>query len=229
VSKYRFSDPERYAVFETHGARCYICRKPVNYASFQVDHVIPEELEGRPEDLKKALADLGRPDDFQINSYENWLPSCGPCNNKKRSTVWESSRLIQLDLQDAAKRADAARTAAAEIVSDLKMTRSLNTLGRALDAGALTPALSEELDAFVKRYSLHRAPDAESDVVRITETQALPLYEVLTTDGGRLQLARGPYLVGGGPLNAGPAMRCTCGSSWFNGTRCILCGQQFDD
>jgi hypothetical protein len=229
VSKHQFSSAERYAVFETHGARCYMCAKPVNYADFQVDHVIPESLEDKPDRLKKALDDLGRSADFQINSHENWLPACGPCNNKKRSTVWEPSGLVQLHLQKAAKKAGGARAAAEEIVSDLKLTRSLNTLGRALDAGGLAPSLLEELDVFVERYSLHRAPEAEPDVVRITAAEALPLYEVLTTDGGRTQLARGPYGVGGGPLNASPAMRCTCGSPFFNGTRCVLCGQQLDD
>jgi len=229
LPKYKFTDAERYAVFETHGARCYICTKPVTYADFQVDHVIPEALVDDQGKLKRALEDLGRSADFEINSFENWLPACGPCNNRKRDMVWQPSGIVQIHLQKAAAKASTAKAAAEEVVSDLKLARSLNTLGRALDAGELTPSVLNGLDAFVERYTLHRASDAEPDVVRITQTTALPLYEVLTTAGGRTQLARGPHGVGGGPLNATPAMRCACGSSYFNGTRCVLCGQQWDD
>src|SRR4051812_27661656 len=78
VAKHVFSAAERYAVFKTHGARCYMCREPVDMASFQVDHVIPESLLDDPERLKHALADLGRLATFEINSFENWLPACGP-------------------------------------------------------------------------------------------------------------------------------------------------------
>lgn len=229
MPKHKFTNAERYAVFETHGARCYICTKPVAYADFQVDHVIPESLADDHARLKKVLDDLGRPADFEINSFENWLPACGPCNKRKLDTVWQPSGLVQLHLQSAAAKATTAQSAAEEVVSDRKVARSLSALDRVLEGGDLTPSVLNELDAFVERYALHRTADAEPDLVRITETTALPLYEVLTTDGGRSQLARGPFGVGGGPLNATPAMRCTCGSSYFNGTRCILCGQQLDD
>ena len=59
LSKYRFKPSERYAVFTVHGEICYLCRKPVDMATFQVDHIIPESLESKKETLKKALDSYG--------------------------------------------------------------------------------------------------------------------------------------------------------------------------
>lgn len=94
MAKHGFSAAVRYAIFKTHGDRCYICKVPIDMASFQVDHVIPEALLQEPARLQEVLHALGRPADFNVNSFENWLPACAPCNNGKRALVWEHSLLV---------------------------------------------------------------------------------------------------------------------------------------
>jgi hypothetical protein len=101
---------------------------PIDMRGFEVDHVIPESLLDEPERLAKVLNDLGRPDTFNVNSFENWLPACGPCNNSKSSYPWDPSPLIQRRLQDAARRAPKARAMAESTIQKAQLTKALNTL-----------------------------------------------------------------------------------------------------
>lgn len=77
MSRYHFSDAQRWAVFETHGgqtyARCWLCDEPLFFRDMQVDHILPEwllddEHEAR---LKEVLTLFGLDDSFKINSYSN--------------------------------------------------------------------------------------------------------------------------------------------------------------
>lgn len=74
--KRKFSDAERYAIYTAHKEKCYMCTKPVDLYSMQVDHVIPETLADDLEELAKTIQSLGLPENFDIQSFENWLPSC---------------------------------------------------------------------------------------------------------------------------------------------------------
>lgn len=108
LSKYSFSHAQRFAVYVTHDEKCYICNRPLDLKTVEVDHVIPESLVDTPDRIRDVFKSLGRPADFDVNSYANWLPACRPCNRRKLATVFEPSLLIQLALQRAADRADKA-------------------------------------------------------------------------------------------------------------------------
>src|SRR5262249_55500823 len=38
MSKYNFTQLERWAVFETHGGRCWLCPKPLDFQNMVIDH-----------------------------------------------------------------------------------------------------------------------------------------------------------------------------------------------
>lgn len=108
MSRHNFANAERYAVFTVHRERCWLCNGPLSLNEVEVDHIIPERVEGHPT-LPEILRQLGRPADFQINSFENWMPAHGPCNRIKAGLVFEPSPMIQARLQFAAERAAKAR------------------------------------------------------------------------------------------------------------------------
>ncbi|PTE08822.1 hypothetical protein C9427_19390 [Mesorhizobium helmanticense] len=83
------------AVYTAHGEKCYICTRPVDFQSMQVDHIIPETLLDNADVLAKVLKIFNLPESFKIDSYENWMPCCGPCNNKKKARVFGPTPLIQ--------------------------------------------------------------------------------------------------------------------------------------
>lgn len=227
MSRYQFSAAERYAVYVTHGERCYLCRHPVDLKTMQVDHIIPEHLEDTPAKLAKVKRDLGRPMSFDLNSFENWLPSCGSCNNRKRELVFEPSPLVQVELQRAAARAEDARKTASEVVSRQKVQKALNVLERAHASAELDEDTRAQLRPLVEFVVERRSQEAVGQPVRLT-----PLYEVLSDDGLR-QVVRGPHGVGARPSgpSVDPSWNCpTCGSiAAWNGARCVICGQMDDD
>lgn len=232
MTKHAFTPAERYAVFKTQGDRCYLDGEPIDMATFQVDHILPEELLNSPERLAEVLKLLGRPEDFEVNSIENWLPACGRCNNRKRNRVFDPSPLIQVNLQRAAERADAARAASQETVGNQALSRAANALARAAAAkGELPEHIKIVLFPLLVNYAADRPAQSDPLVVRVSPNYAVPLYE-LVSDDGTIAIAKGPYGVGGGPSPervVSSGMTCgSCGGRFFNGTRCISCGAQND-
>lgn len=224
MSTYKFSPAQRAAIFSTYGEKCYICRNPLTLKTMQVDHVIPESLLEKPAELSAALATLGRPPGFEVNSFDNWLPACSPCNGVKGETVFEPSPLVQLLLQRTAAHAAAAKALAAETVSQRKIANALNVLERAQEDGKLDEEIIQTLAVFV---SQHRSPELLDQPILLT-----PLYEILFEKNG-IQVVRGPYGIGGRPASkeVHPSFNCAnCGSigAW-NGACCIFCGTLDDE
>src|SRR5262245_49464714 len=145
MASYQFSPAQRYAVYVTHGERCYLCTEPVDLKSMQIDHVIPEHLLGDAAKLQSVLESLGLPNSFNLNSFENWMPSCSRCNNRKRGAVFNPSPMIQLELQRASERAPEARRLALKRVSEQEIHRALNVLERASATDELDDETRREL------------------------------------------------------------------------------------
>jgi 5-methylcytosine-specific restriction endonuclease McrA len=93
MSNYKFKREERFAVFTIHGQSCYVCGDPLTMKTVEVDHVVPERLANDPNEFAEARSTLGLDPDFNLNSYENWLPACRLCNGRKGSRVWSPSLL----------------------------------------------------------------------------------------------------------------------------------------
>lgn len=227
MSKYLFSAAQRYAVFTVHGERCYLKGCLVNMKTMQVDHIIPESLQDNPDQLKEVLRILGRPEDFNLNSCENWLPACGPCNNRKRSRVFSPSLLIQLELDRAQEKASKVRRLAEKAVRESDIAAALNTIERAAEQEELSGQALVQLAALIPFHRENRAEEAEGDPIRLT-----PLYEVLADDGFR-KIVKGPYGIGARPVGShiDASWNCpTCGSigAW-SGARCVICGEMYDD
>ncbi len=227
MSKRAFSQSERFAVHVTHGEKCYLCSKPLDLQSMEVDHVVPETLEGNPIRLAQVLLELGRSSDFNIQSFANWLPACRRCNGKKLDTIFQPSLLVQLCLQRAAKHAAKAAAMAEELVTNRKISNALGVLLRADEKGLLSEEMKNAIIPLIEFQTTHRAPEVVGEPIRLS-----PLYEVLS-DNGQIQIVRGPHGVGGRPTpRAGfsPQGCVSCGSiAAWNGIRCVICGQVDDD
>ena len=150
----------------------------------EVDHILPETLVEKPKELQAALNAFSLPQDFDINSFANWLPVCRPCNGSKRDLVFEPTPIIQVHLQRAIAKASAATELAAETVSQRKIANALSVLERALDDGKLDAEIIQTLGEFI---SQHRQPDLEGKPILLT-----PLYQILSEQNG-VQIVRGPY------------------------------------
>lgn len=226
MSKYRFKPSERHAVFTVHGEICYLCRKPIDMVTFQVDHIIPESLESKPDELQRVLESYALDESFNLNSFENWMPACAPCNNQKRETTFDAVPIFAVSLKKANEKADEARQIEKDVRSNQQIARAVGTLEAALEKGDLGKAYVERLLPLLQYLEPHRAPANIDTPLRVS-----PILEVLSRDG-RVVTVKGPYGVGAGledPPNYG-GIRCgVCGNSAWNGNRCVICGAQGDD
>ena len=226
LSKHKFTPTERYAVFTVHGEVCYLCRVPIDMASFQVDHVIPENLEDNPERLTEVLQQFGLDDNFDLNSFHNWMPACVQCNNRKRATVFEPVPIILEELQKAAEKAGRASQLDQETRSRQQIGRALTIIEAAQLNGNLKEFHLDRLLPLLEYHEAHREPEKVHTPVLIG-----PGLDILHQEGDRLTI-RGPYGVGVGRLNppAEGGFRCgVCGYSAWSGARCVVCGTMDDD
>jgi 5-methylcytosine-specific restriction endonuclease McrA len=226
MAKRRFSDAERYAVFTLHSERCYMCGEPLDLLTMEVDHVIPESFLEIPEKLKEVIDGYGLPNTFDLQSFENWLPSCTRCNGRKSDRVFNATTRIQLDLQIASEKATKARELAQQLVSKQVASRAWNTIKRA----AAEETLDDSVLAAIKEFSDFHALNKMADIIE-TPTRLTPLLEILSEKDG-LRVVRGPYGVGDGPMifDERSNFRCpTCGNVAWNGARCVACGELSDE
>jgi hypothetical protein len=246
MSKYSFSSSQRYAVFSSHGPRCYLKGCMVDMQSMQIDHIIPEHLLNAPETLNGILKEFGLSPDFDLNSYENWLPSCGPCNLAKQGEVFEPAPIIKLCLQKAANKADFARRLEENAVKDAALTRSINTICRANEKTMLT---MEHVEPFISSLREHNPEllkgiyeyvgSQHKDVLgfgqmlfKPAEIPLTPYYKVVMEDDWKL-LVSTPYGTGYVPKgeHIDASFYCGhCGSRGpWSGARCLTCGCLSDD
>lgn len=160
MSQYVFSPVKRLTIFLEHGDRCYLNGEPLDLETMQVDHILPEYLADDPVKLSKILAEYGLPPTFDLNSYENWLPSCGPCNNKKSGRVFNAAPILLVHFDKARNKADACRKREAKSVGNAALMKSIGHLMAGLHSGDLD---KDKLKPLVLAY-LDSSPEARRAV-----------------------------------------------------------------
>jgi len=126
--KHKFSPQERLAVYTVHGKRCYLCKAPIDLNNMQVDHIIPESFEGDVSGFEKIKKDYGLDESFDLNSFQNWLPSCSSCNNLKSNKLFRPVPKLLLLLNQAKSKADEAEHHCKKTHSKQTITRCINIL-----------------------------------------------------------------------------------------------------
>lgn len=157
MSKYNFSPHERHAVWTVHLEKCYMCTKPIDLQSMQVDHVIPESLLDSPQEMSSVLTSFGLPDNFNINSYSNWLPSCSSCNRKKSDSIFTPSPLIQVQIQNAISKAHKAQEIAAKATQNKDITKALTVLMKAHAETGLSEEVKDSLKPLIEFQEQERS------------------------------------------------------------------------
>lgn len=148
-------------MFKVYGERCYLCRCPLDLKTMEVDHLIPESLLEKPEELAQVIRSFALPGDFDLNSYENWQPSCRTCNNQKRAKVFEAAPIMLDQFVAARDGASTCREIENATVRDRDLATSLTHLERAMSRDELNlDLLLPLITAFAKSN-----PDALEEVL----------------------------------------------------------------
>jgi hypothetical protein len=228
---HKFSNAERFAIFSIHGGKCYINSEPIDLRSMAVDHIIPEQLADAPEELAEVLRQYGLPSDFDLNSFSNLLPACGPCNRRKSSQPFRPTPLIQSFVDRARSRASDVETLARKVVSDQQLSKALATIEFAVEGGHLEiAALAPLVRAYAKAQE--RIPDDQSRSSDAAEFRATPFFSVLY-DADSYRMVTTPYGTGYVPTVEKPHASFYCGHCGsrgpWSGARCLSCGHLVED
>ena len=71
----------REEIFKKYDGHCAYCGKELTRKDFQVDHLIPVQREK-----------WGKATEFEVENFNNFMPSCRRCNHYKRAHSLETFR-----------------------------------------------------------------------------------------------------------------------------------------
>lgn len=91
MGKHNFSIPQRVALWQAYNKRCAISGEPIFFDQLHIDHILPEKLLNNPEELEHLKVNYGLREDFDINSYYNWLPVKIKINLQKGGLIYSES------------------------------------------------------------------------------------------------------------------------------------------
>ena len=117
MTKYKFKTTERFVIWQSYDCKCYFCGEPMEFFDVTIDHLLPENLLDRQEELTKTLNKYGLESNFNINSFENWAPCHQRCNNKKKTKTYIALEEILLNAKN---KAGQIRNAYSKLISDRK-------------------------------------------------------------------------------------------------------------
>lgn len=75
MSTQSFNSIEREAIWSAHNKKCAYTGQSIMINGFHIDHIIPEHLSEKPDELSNIKSSLGLPANFDIFGYENLLPA----------------------------------------------------------------------------------------------------------------------------------------------------------
>lgn len=223
MSGYKFSPAERYAVYTVHGSHCYLCSKPLYLQMMRVDHVLPRSLMDVPNRLAAILEDFALPSGFKLDSFENWLPACEPCNVAKGMKPFRPTPIIQVHIDRVRSKAAQTEALAKRILTNQAISKALNTVERALGNRQIDLSV---LDPLIRDYGQATRQDGAHEF-RIAPNQTV-VYE-----GASYRIVRTSYGVGYTPAQstADITFQCPhCGNYGpWSGARCLSCGHLIEE
>lgn len=232
MSKYQFNTNERYAVYKVFNGKCQWCGEPLEFKDIHIDHLIPEVLLEKPEELNDILKSYGLDDTFDINDFENWIPLHPNCNTRKNDAVYSRLPIIRTLLDRCASNKDQARRIKIKLDREPKKAEILIRIKSALEKEVIC---KEELQQFILDYSLEDINnESNAEIERLislgilkvldkgkwTVSKILNDDEVLVTDG-----KRGGIVPRGFPPHISWLCPTCLHFGPWDGNRCINCGR----
>lgn len=149
MARKAFPTSKRAAIWRAHERRCIYCTELVTFADLDVDHIIPDHLKEKPEQLAELLNEYGLSNDFDVEGLLNLVPSHRHCNLQKRGQVLPKSRALHF-LSIAEGRYAKAAKVESELREQALRDNFTVLLQVALDEGRLS---RDELGTIMARYT----------------------------------------------------------------------------
>ena len=239
MSKYQFSQAERYIVYLADGGKCFWCGIPVFYSDVQVDHVFPEDLLDHPAELQRVKVEYGLGDNFNLNGFENWVTCHQGCNLRKRNTLLHNAPRTLMMASMLMARAPKLAMESRKFAERKYAERILGMLASGLTAGSISRADVLELVEDPPRISIvsatpavtiHISKDIELIVPNSPTASVASLGWKIHWVSGNIAYVNDGRVGGMIPNVANPhpswlCSRCGCYGPW-DGIICRNCGNR---
>ncbi len=166
MAQQKFPFPMRDAVWSVHDGKCFHCGKKVEFSDFEIDHLLPESLLEKPEELAAALTKYGLQNSFDIKANANLAPSCSFCNSRKGDNLLEVG-LFGILLAKIASKLTALETHLSKARTSLSVDKTVKTVSGAVDAGDYS--IQQLIEGLAKAGHLH----VQDGVVTIEKSSLL--------------------------------------------------------
>jgi 5-methylcytosine-specific restriction endonuclease McrA len=203
---------KKLAIFLAHGECCWICGEPILYKDAEVEHLIPDSFQNKPDELAEALKYHELDSDFDLQDYDNLRTAHTRCNRKKGARNVNTMAVTQ-ELRAGKKAARKART----FVEDRSNKRVVE-LAEGLIELAEERGFSQKAIILLQDFII--VCENTLGKLRTPENKATPIKWISG------QLVRGPYgqgiYIGSEDIRYSPCP--ACGVHMWNGARCAWCG-----
>lgn len=227
MSKRKFTRLERYAL-KKHYGRCFWCDDPITMKDITVDHVLPEWLEEKPDELAQVIRDYSLPSDFKINSFQNWVPAHNKCNQEKSTRIYKNSPVMIKQLSQVANLAEKVMAFIVRFEKDSKKHDFLEKITIALEQGTIEAA---ELSKLVREST----KSTDVDIIELRNDLRLHVNSKqwkVVSESGEVAVVSDGRMAGITPTTVNPhgSWQCPYCHSYgpWNGSRCMTCGYMSD-
>lgn len=94
MSKTKFDNITRSTIWTSYKCKCFYCSQPLDWGDLHIDHIIPESLVQKDEELQRIKEELGLEKDFNLNALYNLVPSHSKCNHRKSDDFFSKNATL---------------------------------------------------------------------------------------------------------------------------------------
>jgi hypothetical protein len=137
VKKRTFSIAERVAIWRAWDKKCVYTGEPIAFRDLEIDHIIPEEMLHRPDEIQALRRRLNLANDFDLNSFANWVPTLHHANRQKAARQFTDAAVLYY-LELARAKYPGVRREHDRLQREGRTEKHLTAVARLVDDGALT-------------------------------------------------------------------------------------------
>lgn len=126
---------ERRAIWEVGGKACAYCGHPLEFSVVEIDHIIPQSIEGDSDNWAAVTHEYRLDASFDPNGLENFAPSCSRCNGRKSSFL---NGRIAIELATASRLKDRISQRIAQLVKESLSDNARFSFAEAVRGGSIS-------------------------------------------------------------------------------------------
>lgn len=227
--KKKFSTAERYAIWKSLGPKCAWCKTPVEYSDCHIDHIIPESLLEEQENLKMVLTKYSLDEDFELNSFKNWVPVHPSCNLTKGDDVIEGAPIFLELLKKVDDKESETKKIFDKWATQNKTAKLITVIEREAEKGSLDKTTVSQIFAGINDNDEPVAGLTGSTINnQVFYVPSTEIWSVVGSNNGLYELQKGE-VTGSAPIKPAdhPELLCQNCKHYgpWDGNKCLTCGK----